>query len=461
MSGNTNFGEGSVNKHIIRQSGPLIISQLVQLLYNIVDRIYIGHIPGEGSTALTGLGLTFPVVSIILAFTMLFGQGGSPVFSIAMGAGDCTKASKTLSNSAFLLAAGGLVLTILLYIFMKPVLYLFGASDETYPYAAAYLKIYIAGTIFSMVGSGLNYYISAQGFPVIAMITTLSGAILNIGLDPLFIFAFDMNIKGAAIATVISQFASFIWVLRFLTRGKCEYKLQIRHMKPDGKICREICTVGFTGFVMQFTNSATQIVCNRTLGQYGGDLYVGIMAIVSSVRDIMSVAVHAITNGAQPVLGFNYGAGKYDRVRKAIRFTFVIATAYTVLAWLLIVLFPGFFIGLFTDDTELAKESVAALHLFFMAYIFMAFQFSGQSTFMALEMNRKAIFFSLFRKVILVIPLTILLPLFVTPAVNGVFLAEPVSNVIGGLSSFLTMYFTVYRRLKAAPPATHTPQKDR
>ncbi|MBR1797110.1 MAG: MATE family efflux transporter [Clostridiales bacterium] len=460
MSGKDNgksidFGNGSVAGHILRQAFPLMLSQVVQLLYNIVDRIYIGHIPGEGKDALTGLGLTFPIVSIILAFTMLFGQGGAPVFSIAMGAGNDRKASKVLGNSFFMMSIGSVVLMIALYVFMRPVLFALGASDVTYPYAAAYLKIYLIGTASTMLANGLNFYISSQGFPVTAMVTTLTGALLNIILDPIFIFALHMNIEGAALATIISQTASLIWVIVFLTGKKPKFKLKLKNMKPEGRICKEICAVGLTGFIMQFTNSATQIVCNRTLLQYGGNLYVGIMTIVSSVRDIMSVVVHAITNGASPVMSFNYGAGKYHRVKSGIRISFLLASAYTAIAWLLVFIFPRFFISMFTDDTELITAAIPTLHLYFMAYVFMAFQFSGQSTFMALEKNGRAIFFSLFRKAILVIPLTILLPKIVTPEVNGVFMAEPVSNVVGGLASFLTMYFTVYRRLNEPSDAHH------
>ena len=424
----TDFGKGSVPKLILRQALPLMLSSLVQLLYNIVDRVYIGHIPGDGQDALTGLGLTFPVVSAILAFTMLFGQGGAPVFSIAMGAGNDNRARKVLGNSFTLLLIGSVILTAVILIFMKPILFALGADDSTYVYAESYLRIYALGTAATMIANGLNYYITAQGFPVTAMITTLTGAVMNIILDPVFIFVLDMNIKGAAVATVLSQTASLVWVLIFLTGKKPKFRIERKDMILESKIVISICSVGFTGFIMQFTNAATQAVCNKTLNTIGAGTYVGVMTIVSSVRDIMSV-------------------GKNDRVRSGIRFSFLFAFIYTAFAWLMVVLFPRFFITLFATDTSFIEAAVPALHIYFLAYVFMAFQFSGQSTFMALEKNGRAIFFSLFRKVILVIPLTIMLPSFIEPAVNGVFMAEPVSNVIGGLASFLTMYFTVYRRL--------------
>lgn len=465
MSGlrrSVDFGQGSVVKHVLRQAFPLLLSQLVQLLYNIVDRIYIGHIPEEGADALTGLGLTFPIVSVILAFTMLFGQGGAPVFAIAMGSGNEKKASKVLGNSFMLMLISSVIIASVLMFTMKPVIYMLGASDVTYPFAAAYLRIYLLGTTATMLANGLNFYISNQGFAVTAMITTLTGAMLNIILDPLFIFVFHMNIEGAALATVISQSASMIWVLIFLFGKKPKIKIQRKSMRLVPGICGEICLVGITGFIMQFTNSATQTVCNRTLLHYGGNMYVGVMTIVGSVRDIMTVAVNAFASGAQPIISFNYGAHKFDRVRSGIRVSFLLGFCYTGIAWLLIFLFPKFFISLFTKDVVLINAAVPTLHIFFLAYIFMAFQFSGQSTFMSLEKNGRAIFFSLFRKVVLVIPLTLLLPRLVSPSVNGVFMAEPVSNVVGGLASFTTMYFTVYRKLNKSPDrnnGTHGPAR--
>lgn len=444
---NTDFSKGNVAGLILKQALPLMLSSLVQLLYNIVDRMYIGRIPGEGSVALTGLGLTFPVVSVVLAFTMLFGQGGAPVFSIAMGAGQNEKASKVLGNSFSLLLIGGGVLTVVLYVFMRPILFYIGADEATYSYAASYLQIYLIGTVMTMTATGLNFYISSQGYAVRAMINTLSGAVLNIILDPIFIFALKMNIRGAALATVIAQSVSMLMVVRFLVGKRPGYRIVPKHMVLEGHICFEICSVGFTGFIMQFTNSAVLTVCNKTLSEYGGTIYIGVMTIVSSVRDIMTVAVNSIANGAQPVIGFNYGAGRYDRVRNCIRTSFLLLFMYTSAAWLLIELFPRFFIGLLITDSSMIDMSVPALHIYFLAYVFMAFQFSGQSTFMSLEKNGRAIFFSLFRKVILVIPLTIYLPIFIDPSVNGVFMAEPVSNIVGGLASFITMYFTIYRRL--------------
>lgn len=441
------FGSGSIPRIVLSQAIPLTASQFATLLYSIVDRVFIGHIPDVGTNALTGLGLTFPLISIISAFTLLCGHGGSPVFSMARGAGNDKKAAKVLSNSFIMLVAASVLLTALFMIFKRPLLYALGGSDATYPYARDYLNIYLWGTIFLMLSTGLNYYISAQGYPVQAMITTLSGAVINTALDPVFIFALGMGIRGAATATIISQAISCIWVMVFLTGRKSEIKLDFRNISFSPKICLEIVSIGFTGFVMEATNSAVQMVMNRQLKLNGGDVYVGVMTIVNSVRAIMALAVNGITSGSQPVLGFNYGAGKYDRVKQCIRVTFIMATCYTALAWLFVFLFPEFFIGMFSTDQVLNATAVPYLHIYFMAYVFMAFQFSGQSTFMALGKAGRSIFFSIFRKVVLVIPLAFILPYFITPPVAGIFWAEPVSNIIGGSASFCAMYFTLYRRL--------------
>lgn len=449
------FGTGSIPKIILSQAVPLTASGLATLLYNIVDRIYIGHIPEVGTNALTGLGLTFPLITIISAFTLLAGQGGSPIFSMSRGAGNDAKAKKVMDNSFVMLVFLGILLTFLCLIFKRPLIYALGGSDVTYPYSEAYLNIYLWGTVMLMVSSGLNFYISAQGFPVHAMVTTLAGSVINCILDPVFIFALDMGIRGAALATIISQAVSFVWVLSFLMGPRSIIRLQIHRLELSPRICLEIITLGFTGFVMEFTNSAVQMVMNRQLKIYGGDIYVGIMTIVNSVRAIMALAVNGITAGAQPVLGFNYGAMKHDRVKQCIRTTFILSSCYTAIAWLLVFLFPGFFIGMFSDDPSLNSIAVPYLHIYFMAYIFMAFQYSGQSTFMALGKAGRAVFFSIFRKLILVVPLALILPYFMDPNVAGIFWAEPISNIIGGSASFLAMYFTLYRSLGKPSLKTH------
>ncbi|MBR1458053.1 MAG: MATE family efflux transporter [Oscillospiraceae bacterium] len=443
---NRDFSRGPVWKIILQQSVPLMLAQLIQLLYNVVDRIYIGHMDGGSSTALTGVGLTFPVITFIVAFAALFGMGGVPLFSIACGAGDKAKAEHILGNSCCLLLISSVILTAAGYAFCKPVLYLLGASDSSYVYAADYLHIYLAGTVFSMLNTGLGGYISAQGFPRMGMLTTVIGAVLNILLDPLFIFVLHLGIRGAAAATVISQIVSAAWVLHFLMNAQTPVPLRRTEIRIDPVTAGRICRLGTSNFVMQGTACFVQAACNSTLQQFGGDVYVGIMTVLNSVRDVIALPIGGLVSGSQPVVGYNYGAKCYDRVRSAIRFNTLAGAVYTVAAWLLIVLFPALWFRIFSEDTALLDAGIAAIRTYFFGFVFMSFQFAGQSTFQALGKAKQAIFFSLLRKAIIVIPLTLLLPR-LGMGVMGVFIAEPISNALGGLASFLTMYVTIYRKL--------------
>ena len=424
-----------------------IIEQLIQLLYNVVDRIYIGHLPGTHGQALTGIGLIFPIISIIAAFTNLFAMGGAPLFSIARGAGEEKKASRILNNTFFLLVLTAVILMGIGYLFQREILYLFGASEATYPYAREYLMIYLLGTVFLMVGTGMNQFINAQGFPKTGMMVVMSGAILNIALDPLFIFVFGMGIRGAAAATVISQFVSALLVLRFFVGKRTLFRLVPAGMRLEFPLVKKIVGLGTSGFIMAVTNSFVQIICNVTLKSYGGDLYIGVMTILNSVREIANIAIVGVTSGAQPVLGFNYGAGEYKRVKKAILFTSLIGFLYTTAVWIFVMLEPGVFIRMFSDSPAMEAPGKEALKLYFFGFFFMAFQFAGQSTFVALGKSRYSVFFSLFRKVIIVVPLTLLLPKLWGLGVDGVYLAEPVSNAVGGLACFLTMICVVWKEL--------------
>lgn len=441
------FSKGNVCRHILMQAVPLTIAQLIQLLYNVVDRIYIGHLPGTHGQALTGIGLIFPIISIIAAFTNLFAMGGAPLFSIARGAGEEKKASRILNNTFFLLVLTAVILMGIGYLFQKEILYLFGASEATYPYAKEYLMIYLLGTVFLMVGTGMNQFINAQGFPKTGMMVVMSGAILNIALDPLFIFVFGMGIRGAATATVISQFVSALLVLRFFVGKRTLFRLVPAGMRLEFPLVRKIVGLGTSGFIMAVTNSFVQIICNVTLKSYGGDLYIGVMTILNSVREIANIAIVGITSGAQPVLGFNYGAGEYKRVKQAILFTSLIGFLYTTAVWIFVMVEPGVFIRMFSDSPAMEAPGKEALKLYFFGFFFMAFQFAGQSTFVALGKSRYSVFFSLFRKVIIVVPLTLLLPKLWGLGVDGVYLAEPVSNAVGGLACFLTMVCVVWREL--------------
>lgn len=442
----TDFSQGKVWKNIVSQAIPLTLAQLVQLLYNVVDRIYIGHLPGTDHMALTGVGLTFPIITLIAACTNLFGTGGTPLFSMARGRKEEAYAEKIMGNVVSLLVISSLVLLGAGYLFRKPILYLFGASDTSYIYADQYLRIYLLGTTFSMLGTGLNGFINAQGFPGIGMMTTVIGAVLNLILDPIFIFVLHMGVSGAALATVISQMVSALWVLRFLTGKKVLLKIKRQNLRVEAKLARDVMTLGSSGCIVQATNGLVQIACNATLQSYGGDVYVGIMTVLNSVREILSLPVSGITSGCQPILGYNYGAQKIGRVKEGIRFTALIGTLYTILAWAFVMKFPHLLFSIFTNDTAMIETGNSALQIYFFGFCFMAFQFAGQCTFQALGCAKRAIFFSLLRKVIIVIPLTLLLPA-IGLGVNGVFLAEPISNFVGGLACFTTMWITVYRRL--------------
>ena len=440
------FSKGKVSKRIIAQAVPLTIAQLVHLLYNVVDRVYIGHLADTDGLALTGIGLTFPIVTLIAAFTSLFGMGGTPLFSIARGAKDDARAEKIIGHVTALLIGSSVLLFAGCYLFRKPVLYLFGASDASYPYADAYLRIYLFGTPFAMIATGLNGFINAQGYPRMGMMTTVIGAVLNLLLDPLFIFVLHMGVSGAALATVISQLVSAVWVLRFLTGVHVPVRIRKRNLRVERRLTGEIVSLGASGFIVQETNCLVQIVCNTTLQTWGGDIYVGMMTVLNSVRELLSLPVQGITNGSQPVLGYNFGAGEYERVKQGIRFTALLGIVYTVVAWIFVMLFPEFLFGIFTSDRAMIEPGIGALQIYFFGFFFMAFQFTGQCTFQALGFAKRAIFFSLLRKAIIVTPLTILLPQ-LGYGVNGVFLAEPISNVIGGIACFATMYFTVYRKI--------------
>ena len=440
------FSKGPVWKCIIAQAVPLTIAQLVQLLYNVVDRIYIGHLGDGNSIALTGVGLTFPVVTLIMAFTALLGNGGVPLFSMARGAGDEEEAGKILGNSYGLLLISSVILTVVGYVFCKPILFAFGASEESFVYAKQYLDIYLIGTIFSMSATGLNGYINAQGFPKIGMLSVIIGAVSNIILDPIFIFGLNMGVSGAALATIISQAISVLWVLNFLFGKKAIVPLKLNNIRINKNRTMEIFKLGTSNFIMHGTNCLVQVACNSTLQTYGGDLYVGIMTVVNSVREIFILPINGIVSGSQPVISFNYGAKEYKRVKSGIRFNTLIGSVYTMAAWVLILLAPKFWFGIFSDDFTMMNAGIEMLKIYFFGFVFMALQFAGQSTFQALGDAKHAIFFSLLRKAIIVVPLALILPK-VGFGVKGVFLAEPISNVIGGIACYATMRLTVYKKI--------------
>ena len=431
-------------RNIVYMAVPMTVAQLINILYNVVDRMYLGRLPGH--LALTGLGLCLPIISILMGFANLCGMGGSPLCSICRGQGEDEEAERIMGNSFSLLLLFGAALTVLCLIFRRPILYLFGASDVTFPYANDYLTIYILGTLFVMISLGMNPFINAQGFSRMGMMTVAVGAVVNIVLDPIFIFLLDMGVQGAALATVISQACSAVWVLKFLTGKRALLKLRLSALRLQAGRVKRILSLGTSGFAMSMTNSLAQVLCNASLEAYGGDLYVGVMTVINSIREIITMPVQGITNGCQPVLGYNYGAGQYERVRQGIRFTTVLTVGYSIAIWAVVMLLPGPLIRIFNNEADLIAAGIPAFRIYFATFFFMAFQFIGQSTFVGLGRSRSAVFFSLLRKAFIVAPLTLILPL-VGFGADGVFLAEPISNVLGGLACILTMYFTVYRRL--------------
>ena len=448
MAKHNDFSRGPVWRCIIVQAVPLMIAQLVQLLYNVVDRIYLGHMQGGSSLALTGVGLTFPVITLIMAFTALLGNGGVPLCSMARGSGDQERAGRILGNSFALLLTSSAVLMAAGYLFCEPILYAFGASDESFVYAKEYLDIYLLGTVFSMTATGLNGYINAQGYPKIGMLSIVIGAAANIALDPVFIFVLDMGVAGAALATILSQAISATWILRFLFGKTVAIPLRPGNIRIRLDITKDIFRLGTANFIMQGTNCLVQVACNSTLQIFGGDLYVGIMTVLNSVREIFMLPLSGLVGGAQPVVSYNYGAKAYDRVRSGIRFNTLLGVSYNTIAWALIVLFPRFWFSIFCDDAATISAGVGALNIYFFGFVFMSLQLAGQTTFQAVGDAKHAITFSLLRKAVIVAPLTFLLPR-LGFGVNGVFLAEPISNAIGGLACYITMRLTVYRDIKS------------
>ena len=440
-----NFATGKVWRRILAQALPLTLAEIVQVTYTIVDRIYLGHLSEQDSMALIGIGVAFPIIALIGAFTSLFGQGGAPLFAIARGAGNDDRAESLQGCTFTMLLSSGCILMVLFFLLRKPMLMLFGASEASYPYADVYMRVYLLGTPFTMIATGMNGFINAQGFPRIGMGTTILGAVINLVLDPIFLFVFHWGIQGVAIATVISQVVSCLWVMRFLTGKRASLPLRRTDLGVKNGLLRDILSLGIVGFIMKATNSLVQIAANATLRNYGGDLYVGAMTVVNSVREILSMPVTGITSGASPVLGYNYGAKHYGRVREGIRFTAFTSVGYTCLAWIMVLWQAPALTRLFTLDTALHVITPHALRLYFFGFFFQAFQTSAQSTFQAIGDAKHAIIFSLLRKAVIVTPLTFLLPA-IGLGVDGVFWAEPISNALGGMAAFLTMMTVVYNK---------------
>ena len=445
----TFLGTEPISKLLRQLAIPTVIAQLVNMLYNIVDRIYIGHIPGDGDLALTGVGVCLPLILIVSAFAALVASGGAPRASIYMGKQDHDTAEKILGGCFALQLAVSALLTVVLLLWSRDLLLAFGASENTIGYAASYMQIYAVGTVFVQLTLGLNAFITAQGFAKIGMRTVLIGAVANIVLDPIFIYGLHMGVRGAALATVIAQGCSAVWVLKFLTGRKAILRLRLRNLALGAGRVKSIVALGLSGFFMNLTNSLVQVVCNATLQAYGGDLYVGVMTIINSLREVFFMPVQGLTNGAQPVTGYNYGAGRYSRVRSSIRFSVAVTVGYAAVFWAAAMLFPGLLIRVFNSEPEVVAAGIPALRIYFCLFIPMSLQMAGQGVFVSLGRSKQAVFFSLLRKAIINAPLTVVLPIWM--GTTGVFTAEAISQLVGGLACSLTMYFTVYRPLGRLP----------
>lgn len=448
MSQEVDLGKEKVGHLLFILAVPAITSQVVNALYNMVDRMYIGHIPEIGSAALTGVGVCFPIIMIISAFAYLFGMGGAPRASIFMGKKDNLTAEKILGNCTSSLVMVSLLLTAIVLFFQKPLLYLFGASDYTIEYAMNYMTIYAIGTIFVQLTLGLNAFISAQGFSKISMLTVIIGAVTNIVLDPIFIYGFGMGVQGAATATVLSQALSAIWAIWFLTSQNTVLKIKKENLKIHLSIILPCVALGIAPFAMQATESVLVLCFNSSLLKYGGDLAVGAMTILSSVMQFAMLPLQGLTQGGQPIISYNYGANQAERVQKAFKFQTMCCVTYSSTMWLLVMLFPGLFVSIFTSDASLMAITVWALRIYMACVLLMGIQISCQQAFIAFGNSKKSAFLAIFRKILVLIPLIYILPMFINNQVFAVFLAEPIADTIAVLTTATMFYFEMKSKMK-------------
>lgn len=448
MSQEVDLGREPVGHLLFILAVPAITSQVVNALYNMVDRMYIGHIPEVGSAALTGVGVCFPIIMIISAFAYLFGMGGAPRASIFMGKKDNATAEKILGNCTTSLMIIAVLLTVLVLIFQEPLLYLFGASENTIGYAMDYMTIYAIGTIFVQLTLGLNAFISAQGFSKISMLTVVIGAVTNIVLDPIFIFELNMGVQGAAVATVMSQALSAIWAFWFLSGKNTILKLKRENLKINFHILLPCIALGVAPFAMQATESVLVLCFNSSLLKYGGDLAVGAMTILSSVMQFAMLPLQGLTQGGQPIISYNYGAKQGDRVQKAFKLQTISCFSYSSILWLLIMIFPSLFVAIFTSDPQLTEITIWALRIYMAGVLLMGIQISCQQTFIAFGNSKKSAFLAVFRKILVLIPLIYILPMFISDQVFAVFLAEPIADTIAVLTTSTMFYFEMKNKMK-------------
>lgn len=427
------LGEGKLSSLMVAMAIPSIVAQVINILYNMVDRIYIGHIKGIGADALTGVGVAFPIVVFISAFSAFVGAGGAPLSAIFQGKGDRDRAEKILGNGVSMLIFFSAVLMIVFYAFKKPLLFAFGASENTYSYASDYISIYLIGTLFVEFSMGLNTYIIAQGESITGMLSILIGAVANIVLDPIFIFVLGLGVRGAAIATIISQFLSAVWVVGFLASRRAVLRIKIQNLKPDFKIIGSIAALGVSPFVMRSTESFVSIVLNSGMQRYGGDVYVGSITIMQSVMQLFSAPLGGFTQGVQPIISFNFGAGNFARVKKVYKSMIAICLAFSFLGTATAIIFPEIYAGFFTTDSALITLVGEKMPIFMAGMLIFGAQQAIQTTFMALGQAKISLFIATLRKIILLIPLALILPKFF--GTNGVYISEPISDTISVLTA--------------------------
>lgn len=441
-----NLGEDRIGGLLFKLALPAILAQVINLLYNLVDRMYIGHIAKVGSVALTGLGVTMPFIMCVSAFAALVSMGGAPRASIMMGRGNREEAERILGNCTSMLVIVAVIVTAVSQIWGTDILMLFGASESTLPYAWAYMQIYSIGTIFVQLALGLNAFINAQGFAKTGMLTVVIGAVCNIILDPIFIFGLHMGVRGAALATIISQGISCVWIVRFLLGRQTTLRIRKENLRIRPKTVGPCIALGVAPFIMQFTESVLNICFNTSLLKYGGDVAVGAMTLLSSVMQMSMLPIQGLTQGAQPIIGFNYGAKKMDRVKKTFRLLLISCVAFTAAIWFVCMVLPQAFILIFTDQAELIAFTKWAMRIYMAVSLIFGVQISCQQTFIALGNAKTSVFLALLRKVLLLIPLIYILPAFMEDKLMAVFLAEPVADVIAVTTTSILFYRT-YRSL--------------
>lgn len=446
LSKEEKLAKGPLLKTMLSMGIPAFVAMLVNLMYNIVDRIYIGHIKDTGAAALTGVGICFPIITFVVAFSNLV-SGGAPLAGIALGKGKREEAEKILGNGFTMLLSMAVVLTVLFQVIKKPFLFLFGASEATYAFGGPYLTIYLCGTVFVMIAAGLNSFITVQGASLTAMLSILIGAVLNLILDPIFIFAMGLGVEGAAYATIISQAVSAIWILKFLTSSKATLRIKLKEMIPDISVIGHILSLGVSPFIMISTESLITIVFNTGAQKYGNDLYVGSITILQSVIQMIVNPLNGFCAGVQPIISYNYGSKNFERVRKTCRSLILISTLFVSSLCLFCLLIPGFISSLFTDDAELVALCSEVMPIFIFGMLLFGAQLGSQSCFMALGKAKQSLFFALFRKVILLIPLAIILPK-ITNSVMGIYYAEPISDALSAVCCITVFAITLRKIIK-------------